>query len=113
MSLTVPWPSPCRRLILHGMSSEPPQWKSEVLWSASGVASGILALFCAIATVINAQNLSSQSVVSTVDPHSLGAAITAATGLLVFGLISATCTVVHAVVNRRPIASTSEVQSVA
>ena len=94
------------------MSSEQPQWKSEALWSFSAVASGILALIFAIATVINAQNLSSQSGVGTVDPHSLGAAITAATGQIVFGLVSATCSVIYGLVSRLPIAATAEVQSV-
>jgi hypothetical protein len=45
-----------------------PQWRSDLLWSASAFASGVLALIFAIATVINAQNLSSPSGVSTLDP---------------------------------------------
>jgi hypothetical protein len=76
-----------------------------ILWFVSAIASGVLALICAVATIVNAQNLPWAASVGGVDPHSLGSALIAATGVLVFGLVCATCTVVYAVVSRAAVPS--------
>lgn len=65
-----------------------------VLWFVSAIASGVLALICAFLTIVNARNIPWANSVGGVNPFSLGSALTAATGVLVFGLMSSTCTVV-------------------
>ena len=71
-----------------------------ILWFVSAIASGVLAMICAALTIVNAQNIAWANSVGGVNPWSLGSALTAATGVLVFGLISSTCTVVYVVVSR-------------
>jgi hypothetical protein len=71
-----------------------------ILWFGSAIASGVLALICALLATVNAQNIPWANSVGGINPWSLASALTAATGVLVFGLISSTCTVVYAVVSR-------------
>jgi hypothetical protein len=78
-----------------------------ILWFVSAIASGVLALICAVLAVVNAQNLPWANSVGGVNPFSLGSALTAGMGVLVFGLISSTCTVVCAVVSQIGGASTT------
>ena len=100
---------PQPRSILSCMSSPEPRWmKSDlILWFVLAIASGILALICAVLAIENAQNIPWANSVGGVNPFSLGSALTAAIGVLVFGLISSTCTVVCVVVSHTGRESTS------
>jgi hypothetical protein len=79
-----------------------PRWMQPdlVLWVVSAVASGVLALSCAVVVIVNAQDIPWANSVGGVNPGSLGSALIAATGVIVFGLISSTCTLACLVLSR-------------
>ena len=86
-----------------------PRWTRPdvIMWAIGGIVSGVTALGCAALAVVNARNILWADSVGGVNPENLGSALTALTGLLLFGLISSTCTVVAAVISRSGVPSTA------
>ena len=82
--------------------SDQPRWLQPdvILWFLSAVVSAVLALACAVVTIVNAQDIPWAGSVGGVNPGSLGSALIAATGVIVFGLISSTCTLACVILTR-------------